>query len=413
MRKEGLAALIAILVVASLGAGYLAGRGARSTETATSTSTSIMASTTTLLQTTVSSVVVENNLTTTVTSTAEPTGEPIPVAGVETSNVSIRGTAYIVGVDPGLGSIYVTGAPSYVADKPSSLLVLDASSGSVQANLTLPVDINGGIAVDYTTNTLYIPLATYNTTLATFVPYGIAVINGSTNEIVRVLPIDLSSLAYDPSTQILYGASGKSLAGVDVQTGSTAANISLGYEPGAVTVDPKTDMVYVAGCPAAGNACNEMASIVNGTSETLVATVSIYSDSGGGMAFDPATNILYVAGAGQLRALNGTNGNVVFVARPQTCELGSIVDIPSSDQVVAIPGLFAGMYNYLAVYDGTTGALVNMYSFPSPPQSVAYNPNTNELYVTLPGELISFHDFPITGNVNSTLIGGGEDCGNP
>ena len=111
--------------------------------------------------------------------------------------------------------------------------------------------------------------------------------------------------------------------------------------------------------------------------------------------------------------MNGTNGNVVFVARPQTCELISVVAIPSSDQLVAIPGLFPGMYSYLAEYDGTTGTLVNMYSFPGSPQSVAYNPNTDELYVTLPGELISFHDFPIAGNVDSTLIGGGQGCGVP
>jgi len=36
MRKEGLAAVIAILVVASLGVGYLSGTSTRATETLTS-----------------------------------------------------------------------------------------------------------------------------------------------------------------------------------------------------------------------------------------------------------------------------------------------------------------------------------------------------------------------------------------
>jgi hypothetical protein len=51
MRKEGLAAVIAILVVASLGIGYLSGNGTRATETKTSVSTSTVTSTTTSIST--------------------------------------------------------------------------------------------------------------------------------------------------------------------------------------------------------------------------------------------------------------------------------------------------------------------------------------------------------------------------
>jgi hypothetical protein len=45
MRKEAIAAVVTILVVASLGIGYLSGSGARGTETITSTSTSVSTST--------------------------------------------------------------------------------------------------------------------------------------------------------------------------------------------------------------------------------------------------------------------------------------------------------------------------------------------------------------------------------
>jgi len=51
MRKEGLAAVIAILVVASLGIGYLSGTSTRATETVTSVSTSTVTSTTTSIST--------------------------------------------------------------------------------------------------------------------------------------------------------------------------------------------------------------------------------------------------------------------------------------------------------------------------------------------------------------------------
>ena len=51
MRKEGLAAVIAILVVASLGIGYLSGNNTRATETMTSVSTSTVTSTMTSIST--------------------------------------------------------------------------------------------------------------------------------------------------------------------------------------------------------------------------------------------------------------------------------------------------------------------------------------------------------------------------
>ncbi len=51
MRKEGLAALVAIMVVASLGIGYLFGNDTRATETMTSVSTSTVTSTTTSIST--------------------------------------------------------------------------------------------------------------------------------------------------------------------------------------------------------------------------------------------------------------------------------------------------------------------------------------------------------------------------
>lgn len=51
MRREGLAALVAILVVASLGIGYLSGTSTRATETMTSVSTSTVTSTATSVST--------------------------------------------------------------------------------------------------------------------------------------------------------------------------------------------------------------------------------------------------------------------------------------------------------------------------------------------------------------------------
>jgi hypothetical protein len=67
-------------------------------------------------------------------------------------------------------------------------------------------------------------------------------------------------------------------------------------------------------------------------------------------------------------------------------------------------------YDYLLVYDGTSGALVNMYSFPGSIGSLAFDPNTNEIYVSESGGLLVLRNSPSMGNVNANLIGAYSNC---
>ena len=106
-------------------------------------------------------------------------------------------------------------------------------------------------------------------------------------------------------------------------------------------------------------------------------------------------------------ALNGSNGEIIFNTNSLECgPFDSMAVIPPLNQVAAI----SLDYNYLLVYDGVSGTLVNMYFFQSTPQFVAFNPNTDELYVTTSGQLLSFHNSASTGNVNSALVGSGQNC---
>jgi DNA-binding beta-propeller fold protein YncE len=99
----------------------------------------------------------------------------------------------------------------------------------VIARITLPAANNNGIAIDYDTNTVYV-----------LVQGGVAEINGSTNKVAGELPVNFGtgSLAYNPSTHLLYGASPRvkdrgSLLGADIRTGAVVANISLDTGPTA------------------------------------------------------------------------------------------------------------------------------------------------------------------------------------
>lgn len=375
MRNEIVGVILVVLVAASLSAGYLVGSGNRQTNTLTLASTL-----TTTVESTVTSTVVM--------------GSPVPIASVETADVSIGGAPRTIAVDPNASRIYIADWFS------NNLTVVDASSHSVTARVLLPASDNNGIAIDYNTNMVYV-----------LVEGGVAEVNGTTDKVVGELPLDFGagSLAYDPSTHIIYGSpqtGNGSLVGADVRTGSVVANISLGYWADSLAIDPYTDMIYAVGC-SGSFVCGSQVSIVNGTSETLLKTVQLGSAYYSRVTMDTKTNLVYVSGEAQLVALNGTDGKMVYNSNPQTCgPFDSLAVIPSSNQVLAVPL----NYDYLLIYDGASGALVNMYSFSSAPQYVAFNPNTNELYVTLSGELLAFHSASSTGNVNSTLIGSGQMC---
>ncbi len=385
MRKAVVTALLTVLVVSSFGAGYLAGSGISRTETLTSTSTLMELST----------VTVGKTVTSTTTSTVL-IGQPIPVASVEIANITVAG-GNAVAVNSNSSRVYVLGS--------SSLTVVDASSHSVLASVSLPGKnqggiVNAGLAIDSSTGMVYASLEGE-----------VVMVNGSTNSVAGTLPFSLGTLAFDSATGMLWGTQPfeSRVVEVDPGTGSVVANVSVGFAPYGIAVDSHNDMVYSAGC-SGDFVCGSEAALVNGTSGTLVTTVSLSSLYYSTMTLNPETDVLYVSGERMLAALNGTNGQEIFqagYADTQTCSpfLDMAIN-PSSNQVLMVPQ----DYDYLLVYDGASGALVNMYSFPEPIHSVAFDPATNEIYVTESGELLALHNSVSTGNVNSTAIGSHQNC---
>jgi hypothetical protein len=316
-------------------------------------------------------------------------------------------------------------------------MVIGASSNTVPSYVTLPLFPQGtgafctNLAVDDSTGAVYATIFTGVT--GGNVAGEIFEVNGSTYAVPGEVPLSLGTfasdftclyLSLDSSTHVLWGpvdaqapigpeAQNGSVIGISVLTGSVVENVSLGFVPYDVAVDPYNGMVYADGCrgPTADFCGSQQLAIINGTSGSLVTTVSLENAFYPSITVDPLTDIVYVAGGSQLVAVNGTSGNVIFMVYPQTCGPFSgpvsIAVIPSLDQVVMRPW----SHNYLLVYDGATGALVNMYSFPSEPIFEGYNANTSELYVWTPlsQDLLSLRDVQTTGNVNATLIDVG--CG--
>jgi hypothetical protein len=396
MRNRGLAVVIAILLVASLGIGYLT----MSSATRTATSSSATGTRPFTYQTVTSSTVLSTNSTTVngttitemiasvSTSTFIATwfhGQPIPAAMVETDDFPVPDGPFVF--NPTTDRIYVLGT--------SSLTVVDASSHSVVATVPFPENntggsANAGLAIDTSADIVYV------TTQGEVVE-----VNGSTNTLVRGLPLSLGTLAFDPATGMLWGTQPfhSRVVEVNVGTGSVVANISVAFEPFEITLDPKTGLVYADGCDTIGLVCSPGEAIVDGTSGAIVATVQLGSPPS--MALDPATHIVYVSGEQQFAAFNGITGKVIFNVDPQTCgPFTNMVVDPSANLVYTAPG----NSNYLLAYDGATGKLVNMYVFDNSIDQVAFNPSTSELYVHTAGHLIALRPLSSTGNVDTSLI---------
>jgi len=380
MQKETAAAVMLVVLVVGLGVGYLAGSGARQTTTLTSVSTLVTTFVTTSTQTTIS------------TSSVGPITQPS--AEVE---FHMEG-ANAIAVDPNRDKVYVMGG--------SSLLVLNGTNHSIIANVTLPakdpeVIVNPGLAVDTSTGMVYASVSGE-----------IVEVNGTTNQVTRELPMNLYALAVDSATDELWGTQVRplapnppengSLVAVNLLTGSVIKNLSVAIEPTEIAIDSNTGMVYAVGCSVFFT-CNSEALFVNAASGVVVNKIGTPST----MAFDQATDVVYFAGGRQLVALNGTNGFQIFQADPQTCSpfLSMAADTTSGQLIVAPQN-----YDYLLIYDGTSGALVNMYSLPASLGPTAFNPDTGEIYATSSGRVLAILPLASTGNVNATLIGSYQDC---
>ena len=330
---------------------------------------------------------------TTTTSTASP-GSPLPISSVETANISIGGSPRTIAIDPNTNRVYV--ADFFY----NNLTVVDATTNSVVARVALPADDNNGIAVDPNTNMVYV-----------LVEGGVAEVNGTTNKVVGELHLDFGagSMAYDPSNHLIYGSNGAgngSLIGVDVLTGDVVWNASLGYWANSVTVDPQTNVVFAVGCYQ-DFVCDSVASAVNGTNGMILNKITLGNDDYPRVTMNLVTHVAYVSGSAQLVALNGTTGKIVFDVNSMACgPLDSMAADPSSNQLLAV----SLDYNYILAYDGTSGALLNMYSLPSTAQFVAFNSNTIEAYVTIGSQILSFQNSAGAGHYDSALVGSGQGC---
>ena len=149
--------------------------------------------------------------------------------------------------------------------------------------------------------------------------------------------------------------------------------IPVGREPSALAVNPVTNTIYSANL---GDTHGGSASVINGATNTVTATISPLYAVGYGAAVNPVTNRAYFTTQnGTLTVVDGaTNTVTATVSASPAYSFGVAVD-PVTNRV------YVGTSEGLAIIDGATNSVIaTVTGFTG--GTVAVNPVTDTVYVT-------------------------------
>ena len=109
------------------------------------------------------------------------------------------------------------------------------------------------------------------------------------------------SLSVNPLTNVAYVANygNKTLSVIDGKTNSVITNIKVGGNPGAISVNPATNLIYVAIAPS------KTVAVIGGKTNDVITNITV----GGyplAVSINPSTNMIYVA----VRIPNSSTGTI-------------------------------------------------------------------------------------------------------
>jgi YVTN family beta-propeller protein len=209
---------------------------------------------------------------------------------------------------------------------------------------------------------------------------------GPTSAVISTIPMDSTpgAVALNPTTDLIYAAdiTDNNVWVIDGSTNDVIAKVAVGNTPVGVAVNPSTNLIYVV------NYRNSTISVINGSSNTVTTTFGIGVLPGGyinSIAVNPITNLIYAA----------TNNGVVVIAGSTDGTTNSVmatVDTGSYPYFVAVNPVTNLIYvtnwdsanttlNDVSVIDGSTNTVIATVTAGQNPRSVAVDPNTNQIYV--------------------------------
>lgn len=153
------------------------------------------------------------------------------------------------------------------------------------------------------------------------------------------------------------------------------ANVPLGHYPGAITIDPISNEVYVC------IANDGVVRMLSGKTNTVRATVSV-GQSSIGVAMNPNTGRIYTSNllSGAVSVIDG--GIFTIIARiPVGKYPGAMVMNPTNNKVYVCNIGDSINASSVGIIDGNTNTLLEKVTVGVNPGAIALNPTTNRVYV--------------------------------
>jgi YVTN family beta-propeller protein len=239
---------------------------------------------------------------------------------------------------------------------------------------------------------------------------GLEEIDGSTNNLVTTLPFDFKSFEVNSTTNQLYATDGRLLYHINLLTDDVVTTIPMNNAT-AVGVNPNSNTVYVVNKGSNFGSANTLGtvSVINGASDSIVATVTVGVDPFA-IAVDPVTNRIYVANIGLYPNISVIDAlsNTVIATIPAP---GPSIEVnPVTNELYAL----GGSYDYvsgtlttatetLTAINGETDTVISTLSTGQGSRGIAVNPTTNQIYVINSGSSTTFGNLSVIDGVTNTV----------
>jgi YVTN family beta-propeller protein len=290
------------------------------------------------------------------------------------ATVDVGNSPRSIAVNPSTNRIYVAN----IFD--NTVSVIDGTTNTVIATVDVgnsPTDA----AVNPSTNRIYVTSAG-----------AVSVIDGTTNEVITTIGISADGVAVNPDTNRIYVTSAGAVSVIDGTTNEVIDTVDVGGSPIDVAVNPSTNRIYVGTITEVQETFRSAVSVIDGTTNQVIDTFDLGSGVAGAsdvaVAVNPSTNRIYVItniidsrGAGVITVIDGTTNTVIATVNDPETDPTDVAVNPSTNRIYVTNVLDFGASAGVYVIDGTTNEVIATIGGFSA-VGVAVNPNTNRIYVT-------------------------------
>jgi YVTN family beta-propeller protein len=288
-------------------------------------------------------------------------------------------------LNPKTNTVYVTNPNS------NTISVIDGTTNSIIKTIKVPRNPST-VAVNPKTNTVYVANEGANR---------ISVIDGTTNSIIKTMMFHTfsqqptSSIAVNPSNNMIYVTRTNTIAVIDGTTNSIIKTLNVGLKPASVSINSKTNLVYIA------NYMSNTISVIDGTTNSIIMGEIAVGKPVPGIALtnqplrisvDSNTNKIYIIyrSSNTVSVIDGTTNSIIktivvdgvsddITINQHTNTIYVITNATTSSQNKESTN---NSYSTVAVIDGNTDLVVANVRIPGVMLAAAVNPSTDMLYLT-------------------------------